>query len=75
MGGGNSAIEGALELATIARKVYLIHRRDTFRADEITVEKLKTNQNIELVLNSVPLKVIGDKNVEAIEVENIVTKE
>ncbi len=75
IGGGNSAIEGALELATIARKVYLIHRRDTFRADEITVEKLKSFSNIEIVLNSVPLKIIGDKNVEGIEVENVVTKE
>jgi len=75
IGGGNSAIEGALELATIAKKVYLIHRRDTFRADEITVEKLKKNPNIEIVLNSVPLRVIGNKNVEGIEVENVATKE
>ena len=75
IGGGNSAVEGALELATIAKKVYLIHRRDSFRADEITVEKLKNNTQIELVLNSIPLEVIGDKNVDGIAVENIVTKE
>ena len=75
IGGGNSAIEGALELATMARKVYLIHRRDSFRADEITIEKLKSNTSIELVLNSVTLRVIGDKNVDGVEVENIVTKE
>ena len=47
IGGGNSAIEGSLELATIARKVYLIHRRDAFRADEITVEKIKNASNID----------------------------
>ena len=75
IGGGNSAIEGALELATIARKVYLIHRRDTFRADEITVQKLKSHHNIEIALNSIPTKVIGNKNVEAVDIENIVTKE
>ena len=75
IGGGNSAVEGALELATIAKKVYLIHRRETFRADEITVEKLKSNPHIELVLNSIPSKVIGNKNVDGIEVENIVTKQ
>ena len=75
IGGGNSAVEGAIESTTIARKVYLIHRRNKFNADEITVEKLKNNQNIEIVLNSVTLKIIGEKNVEAIEVENIVTKE
>ena len=75
IGGGNSAVEGALELATIAKKVYLVHRRDTFRADEVTVEKLKDNPAIELVLNSVGTKVIGEKNVDGMEVENIVTKE
>src|SRR3989344_8934086 len=75
IGGGNSAVEGALELATIARKVYLVHRRDSFRADEITVEKLKEQNNIELVLNSAVAKIAGDKNVEGAEVENIVTKE
>lgn len=75
IGGGNSAVEGALELATLAKKVYLIHRRDSFRADEVTVEKLKNNEKIELVLNSIPTKVIGDKNVDGITVENIVTKE
>ena len=75
IGGGNSAVEGALELATMAKKVYLIHRRYTFRADEITVEKLKNSPNIELVLNSVSTRIIGGKNVEGIEIENIVTKE
>ena len=75
IGGGNSAVEGALELATIARKVYIIHRRDTFRADEITVQKLKDSSNIEPMLNSVTLKVIGDKNVDGVLVENIMTKE
>lgn len=75
IGGGNSAVEGALESATIARQVYLIHRRDSFRADEITVEKLKNSRNIELVLNSASKKVIGNKNVDGIEVENIITKE
>ena len=75
IGGGNSAVEGALELATIARKVYLIHRRDAFRADEVTVEKLKNNSKIELVLNGIPTKVIGEKNVDGIAVENIITKE
>ena len=75
IGGGNSAIEGALELAEIAKKVYLVHRRDAFRADEVTVEKLKNNPKIELVLNSISTKVIGGKNVDGLEVENINTKE
>src|SRR3989344_5623589 len=64
IGGGNSAVEGALELSEIAQKVYLVHRRDSFRADEITVQKLKNSKVIELVLKSCPTKVIGDKNVD-----------
>ncbi len=75
IGGGNSAVEGALELATIARKVYLIHRRDAFRADEITVQKLRNHENIELSLSSIPTKVVGSKNVDGMEVENANTKE
>jgi len=75
IGGGNSAVEGALELATIAKKVYLVHRRETFRADEVTVEKLKHHKSIEILLNSVVAKIAGDKNVESAEVENIITKE
>src|SRR3989338_4973771 len=59
IGGGNSAVEGALESSTIARKVYLLHRRDSFRADEVTIEKLKNNAQIELVLNSIPLRSEG----------------
>ncbi len=75
IGGGNSAVEGALELAETAKRVYLIHRRDMFRADEISVGKIKGNPKIELVLNSIPLKISGNKNVEGIEIENIATKE
>jgi len=75
IGGGNSAVEGALELAQIAKNVYLIHRRDSFRADEITIQKLKNSKNLHTVLNSVTTKIIGEKNVDGIEVENIITKE
>lgn len=49
--GGNSALTEALYLADICKKVYLIHRRDTFRAESVWVEKVKTTPNIELVLN------------------------
>jgi len=75
VGGGNSAVEGALELARIAKQVYLVHRRDKFRADEITVEKLNKTENIELIYNSLGKKVNGDKFVEGLTVENIETKE
>ena len=74
IGGGNSAVEGALELAELTDKVYLIHRRDKFRADEITVEKLKSNKNITLELNSIAKEIKGAKNVSGIVIENLITK-
>lgn len=60
VGGGDTALEEALYLAKICSKVYLIHRRDSFRASPNTVERVKNTQNIELILNSIPQEVYGD---------------
>lgn len=60
VGGGDTALEEALYLAKICKKVYLIHRRDTFRASPNTVTRVKSTANIELVLNSAPEEVYGD---------------
>lgn len=54
IGGGNSAVEDALYLSNLASKVYLIHRRDEFRADFIEVEKLKKKDNIEYKMSCTP---------------------
>lgn len=51
-GGGNTALEDAQFLSGLCSRVYLIHRRDQFRADEAEVEKIRGKDNIELVLNS-----------------------
>lgn len=67
-GGGNTALDDALFLSNIADRVYLIHRRDEFRGDAETVEKIKTKDNIELVLDSRVTKLIYDNKLEAIEV-------
>ncbi len=71
IGGGDTALEEALYLAKICSKVYLIHRRDTFRAAPNTVKRVKENEKIELVLNSAPQEVYGDASgVNGIKVKN-----
>lgn len=71
VGGGDTALEEALYLAKICTKVYLIHRRDSFRASPNTIKRIKRTQNIELVLNSVPDEVYGDNmGVTGIRVKN-----
>ncbi|MBA1438406.1 MAG: thioredoxin-disulfide reductase [Epsilonproteobacteria bacterium] len=60
IGGGDTALEEALYLAKICTKVYLVHRRDSFRAAPNTVKRVEATQNIELVLNAVPDEVYGD---------------
>jgi thioredoxin reductase (NADPH) len=52
VGGGNSALQEALYLSNIVKKIYLIHRRDEFRADSSLVEQIKTKENIEICYTS-----------------------
>ena len=59
LGGGDTALEEALYLANICSKVYIIHRRDTFRAAPHMVKKVKDNPKIELVLNSTVKEIYG----------------
>ena len=59
-GGWNTAVTEALYLADIAKKVYLVHRRDTFRAEDSWVEKAKAKENIELVLNEEVWEIVWD---------------
>ena len=68
VGGGNTALEDALFLSDIADKVYLIHRRDEFRGEESTVDRLKEKENVSLVLNSVVTKLNADKKLNSIDV-------
>jgi thioredoxin reductase (NADPH) len=59
-GGWNTAVTEALYLADIANKVYLVHRRDSFRAEDSWVEKAKAKENIELVLNEEVKEIVWD---------------
>ncbi len=70
IGGGNSALGDALHLSTIAEKVYLVHRRESFRAAASIVERVKNTPNIELVLNAVPAEFEGEDELEAIRMED-----
>lgn len=62
LGGGNTAIEEALYLSELCSKVYLIHRRDEFRAAPNSVERAKKCEKIEFVLNAVVDEILGDSS-------------
>lgn len=66
VGGGNTAIEDAIYLSNIATKVYLIHRREEFRAEQKYVEELKSKENVEFILNAKVKEIKGQDKVESI---------
>lgn len=68
IGGGSTALADALLLSDLASKVYLIHRRDEFRGEAHVVERLRSKQNVEFVLNAVPEEFIGDTKLSAVRV-------
>ena len=68
VGGWDTAFIEALYLANICEKVYLIHRRDSFRAEAIRIEKAKQHPNIEFVLNSQIKEIYGNDLVEWVKV-------
>lgn len=68
-GGGNTAVKDALYLATIANKVYIVHRREGFRAEKILVERAKNNEKIEFVLNGVIGAFHGNEKLESVDVK------
>lgn len=70
VGGGNTALEDALYLADLAEKVYLIHRRDTFRGEDATVQKLAARENVEFVYHSTVTALHAEKRLNAIDVTN-----
>ncbi len=75
VGGGDSALEEALFISRFASRVYLVHRREEFRASPIMVDRVMTNEKIELVLNKVVEEVLGDAKVTGARLRDTVTGE
>ena len=69
-GGGNTAVEDAIYLAGIAAKVYLIHRRNEFRADEVLVNAAKELSNLEIVTPYVVDALTGEPKLSGLELTN-----
>lgn len=66
IGGGNTALEDALYLSRICEKVYLIHRRDEFRAKKILVNEVQKAENIEIIYSATPVEICGDMKVSSV---------
>lgn len=75
VGGGDTALEDALFLARLSKKVYLIHRRDAFRGAKILADKVLANEKIEFIKNSVVEKIEGTSSVSSVTVSNKLTGE
>lgn len=72
IGGGNTAAEDALYLEKLAKKVYMVHRRDALRADDILVKRLEKS-NVEIVWDSVVEKLGGEDKITQLTLKNVKT--
>ncbi len=70
IGGGNAGFETAAQLLAYCKSVTLLHRSDTFRADQITVEKVLKNPKMKVLKNVQILEILGDKFVEGLVYKN-----
>lgn len=73
IGGGDSALEEAMFLTSFASKVYLIHRRDSFRASEIMTQRALSNDKIEVIWDSVVKSIDGEDKVSGLTLTHVKT--
>ena len=71
VGGGDTAVEEALFLTKLARKVSLVHRREVLRASKILQEKAFENKKIEFIWNSIVEEILGDEQVRGLRIRNV----
>ena len=71
VGGGDTAVSDALYLSKLAAKVYLIHRRDEFRASKFLVERAQARENIRFILSTVVEEVLGEDRVQGLRLRNV----
>jgi len=69
VGGADSAAKAALYLAEIAKKVYVSYRKNEMRCEPVSLKKIENHKKIEIYYQSVPLKILGDKVVSGLEIE------
>lgn len=70
VGGGNSALEETIYLSNICNQVYLIHRRNTFRGDQKSIDEINKKANIKTILNTNVVKINGIDHLESVELNN-----
>lgn len=75
VGGGDSAMEEATFISRFASKVYLVHRREGFRASAVMIERARNDEKIEFLLNKVVEEVLGDDKVTGVRLRDTVTGE
>ena len=75
VGGGNTAFEDALYLSNLAEHVYLIHRREGFRADQRNVDSLRARPNVTFLTNATVTKLLGTETVEGVVIARQGTEE
>jgi len=71
IGGGDTAVQETLFLTKFAKKVYLVHRRDKLRAAKMLQDRIFANDKVEIVWDSVPTEISGNKSVESVTIKNV----
>jgi len=74
IGGGDTAVEEAIFLTRFVSKVHLVPRRDKLRAAKVLQERAMSHEKIDFIWDSIPVKLLGEKEVEAVELKNVKTQ-